>query len=59
MNSSATIVFAPTRLVPVHIPDQPRAGTHRLAAVCIAGTFNRSPRHPALCGQEPPFIGSR
>ena len=37
MNSSATIVFAPTRLVQVQIPDGPCAGSHRIAPDCIMG----------------------
>jgi hypothetical protein len=31
MNRGATVVFAPTRLVPGPIPDQPGAGSHRFA----------------------------
>ena len=37
MNSGATIVFAPTRLLPVLIPDQPRTGSHRFATERITG----------------------
>jgi hypothetical protein len=31
MNRGATVVFAPTRLVPGPIPDQPGAGSHHFA----------------------------
>jgi hypothetical protein len=37
MSSTATIVFAPTWLVPDRIPDQPGAGSHRIATDCITG----------------------
>jgi hypothetical protein len=37
MNRSATIVVAPTWLVPGLIPDQPGAGSHRFATDCITG----------------------
>lgn len=39
MNKGATVVFTPSRLVPVLIPDQPRTGTHCFAPDCIAGTL--------------------
>lgn len=32
-------MFAPTRLVPVPIRDQPRAGSHGFATDCITGTL--------------------
>jgi hypothetical protein len=38
MNRDATIVFTPTRLVPLLIPDQPRTGLHRIATACLTGT---------------------
>jgi hypothetical protein len=39
MNKGATVVFTPSRLVPVLILDQPRTGTHCFAPDCIAGTL--------------------
>src|SRR5579863_6449787 len=50
MKRSSTVELTPTRLVPVLIPDQPRTGTHRFAADCIAGPFNGRLGHPSLCG---------
>jgi len=48
MNRGATIVFAPTWLVPGRIPDQPGAGSHRFATDCITGGFSREGADPTV-----------
>ena len=35
MNRGATVVFAPIRLVPGRIPDQPRVRSHGFATECL------------------------
>jgi len=51
MNSSATILFAPTWLVPGRIPDQPGAGSQRFATDCRCAT-NLGQEALGCCGED-------